>query len=108
MRYTPAQMRSLCAARHSYLTTLARISTQRQCLVQQLQSAPLALGLSGVEVLDSHCAVDTITQQLQDMLAEEHCAYMLYAKQVAFEVMPTQALLSYTCLSLPWPKQEIL
>ena len=94
MQYTTAQLQALYTARRAYLSTLASISQQHQGLVLQLQSAPPALGLNCEEVMCSQSAVNACLKQLQQLQAQEHAAYMLFMKQVAFEVI---ALASQTC-----------
>ena len=66
--------------------------------MEQLQFTLPALGRTSEEVMRSQCAVNTIVKQLQELQADEHVAYMLFMKQVGYEVIMLQ-LLSCTCIS---------
>lgn len=86
MQYSSSQKHALYCIRRSYLQQLALIARRRQQLLQQLQAAPGALSTGIADLANNHLTVDNITQQLQELLAEEHTAYMMYLRKVGHEV----------------------
>ncbi len=86
MQYSPSQKHAIFCIRRSYLQQLALIARRRHQLLQQLQAAPGTLCTGIADLASNHLTVDSITQQLQGLLAEEHTAYMLYLRKVGHEV----------------------
>lgn len=86
MHYSPSQKHAIFCIRRRYLRQLALISCRRQQLLQQLQAAPGALSTGIADLASNHLTVDNFTQQLQELLAEEHTAYMMYLRKVGHEV----------------------
>lgn len=95
LQYTGAQKRRLFANRQIYTTQLMRIRKHRQNLLQQLQCAPKAVGMSQQELFESHVDVNAVIQQLQESLALQHKLYMQYTIACAHGV----SCLVYTSLS---------
>ncbi len=94
MQYSSSQKHAIFCTQRKYLQQLALISRRRQQLLQQLQAAPGALSTGIADLASNHLTVDSIAQQLQELLAEEHTAYMLYLRKVGHEVSKLPAKLS--------------
>ncbi|DBB18205.1 TPA: hypothetical protein ACH3X3_003175 [Trebouxia sp. C0006] len=86
MQHSPSQKHAIFCIRRNYLQQLALISRRRQQLLQQLQAAPGALSTGIADLASNHLTVDNFTQQLQELLAEEHTAYMMYLRKVGHEI----------------------
>ena len=86
LQYTADQKAAIFALRRKYITSMAHLSKNWQRLTQQMQSAPEAACIDGLELAASHNAMDDITQQLQECVAQEHLLFVDFMKKFAHEV----------------------
>ena len=86
LQISPAQTRRLLQLRRDYITNVALVSRQRQQLLQQMQSIPLAMGISSHEFGSSLSTVDDILQQLQQCVCQEDELFYGWQGTVALTV----------------------